>query len=426
MRIARLAGIALSLFASAAAAQDLAIVHAKVWTATSNSAVEDATIVVRDGRIASVTPAGAVPAGAQRIDALGRNVSPGLFASATQLGLVEVSGADDTVDTSVSSGKLGAAFDVAPAINSNSLLIEQARSDGVLWAMSVPSGSPSSPFLGQSALLRLTTGDLVIPGHAAQFVRIGGSSADSVGGSRAAQWTLLRRALDEARQLDSRNGSPAEDRLFSRIDLDALRLVVAGRVSLAIQVHRESDIREALRLARDYPVKIVLVGASEAWRVADELARARIPVILDPGANLPMSYDELGSRLDNAALLDRAGVVIGLAPAANSIDMTYNVGVSSRLAAGLAVANGLPYGAAIRSLTLGPATIWGVAAQTGSIAPGKVADLVIWDGDPLEPGSAPASVIVAGRMVSTVTREQYLTRRYAPARKDDPWPPAYR
>lgn len=421
--IIRLAA-ALGLLAAPASAQDMAIVHAKAWTGTGSAAVDDATIVVRDGRIQSVISGGAAPAGA--IDARGRNVTPGLFAGATQIGLIEVAGADDTADEAVSSGKLGAAFDVAPAVNPNSLLIEQARSDGVLWAMTFPSGSPSSPFLGQSALLHLTQRDLVVPGHAAMFVRIGGASADSAGGSRAAQWTLLRRALDEARQLDARNALSTDDRLFSRIDLDALRPVVAGRVTLAIQTHRESDIREAIRLARDYPVRIVLVGASEAWRVAGDLASARIPVILDPGADLPMSYDELGARLDNAALLDRAGVLLGLSPSANSIDMSYNVGVSSRLAAGLAVANGLPYAAAIRSLTLGPATIWGVAAETGSIAPGKRADLVIWDGDPLEPSSAPAVVIVGGRAVSTLTREQLLTRRYAPARKDDPWPPAYR
>jgi imidazolonepropionase-like amidohydrolase len=195
---------------------------------------------------------------------------------------------------------------------------------------------------------------------------------------------------------------------------------------LAIQTHRQSDIREAIRLAADYKLRVVLIGGNEAWSLAHELARARIPVILDPGANLPMSYDEIGSRLDNAAILDRAGVLLGLAPSAHSIDMNYNVGVSSRMGAGLAVANGLPYASAIRALTLGPASIWGAASETGSIEPGKLADLVIWDGDPLEPSSAPTAVILGGYRIAALTREQLLTRRYSPLNKDREWPPAYR
>ena len=167
----------------------------------------------------------------------------------------------------------------------------------------------------------------------------------------------------------------------------------------------------------------MLVGAVEGWTVADELARDRIPVILDPAADLPISYDALGARLDNAAILDRAGVPLGITATANYIDTNYNVGVSSRTAAGIAVANGLPYASAIRSLTSGPAAIWS-AGEAGSIAPGKDADLLIWDGDPLEPSSAPTVTIVAGRQVSTLIREQQLAKRYSP-RTDKTWPPAY-
>jgi imidazolonepropionase-like amidohydrolase len=258
------------------------------------------------------------------------------------------------------------------------------------------------------------------------FVRIGGSASATAGGSRAAQWTLLRRALGEAAQLGTRRELSADDRLFSRYDLEALRPVAAGQTILAIQTNRESDIRQAIQRARELRLRVVLIGAAEAWRVAGELAAARIPVLVDSGANLPLSYDELGARADNAAILAQAGVAVGIAPSAHSIDMSYNVGVSSRMAAGLAVAAGLPYAAAIRSLTLAPAQIWGVEGTTGSLEAGKVADLVIWDGDPLEPGSAPTHVIVGGRPVSTLTREQQLSRRYAPAKKDDRWPPAYR
>lgn len=409
--------------ASVAQAQSLAIVHAKAWTGASETAVDDATILIRNGKIVSIASGSPAPAGLEVIDAGGKLVTPGLFSGATQIGLMEVSGADDTADEAVSSGKLGAAFDIAPALNSNSLLIEQARSDGILWALSYPSGSANPPFLGQAALVRLQAGNILERAKAAVFVRIGGSAASNAGGSRAAEWTLLRRALDEARLLKAGRLPPADDRLFSRIDLEALQPIISGAAPLTIQTDRSSDISEAIKLKRDYQLKLVLVGAVEAWTVADELARDRIPVILDPAADLPISYDALGARLDNAAILDRARVPLGITATANYIDTNYNVGVSSRTAAGIAVANGLPYASAIRALTLGPASIWG-APEAGSIAPGKDADIIIWDGDPLEPSSAPAVTIVAGRPVSTLTREQQLARRYSP-RTDKTWPPAY-
>lgn len=410
--------------ASASQAQSLAIVHAKAWTGTGNVAVEDATIVVRNGEIVSIASGGPAPAGLEVIDAGGKTVTPGLFSGATQIGLLELSGTDDTTDEAVTTGKLGAAFDIAPALNSNSLLVEQARSDGIIWALSYPSGSAVAPFLGQAALVRLQDGQILERAKAAVFARISGSAASDAGGSRAAEWTLLRRALDEAKMLKAGRLPPADDRLFSRIDVEALQPVISGTTPLAIQTDRASDLREAIRLKRDYQLKLVLVGAVEAWTVADELARDRIPVILDPAADLPINYDALGARLDNAAILDRAGVPLGITATANYIDTNYNVGVSSRTAAGIAVANGLPYASAIRSLTSGPASIWGASAEAGSIAPGKDADLLIWDGDPLEPSSAPAVTIVAGRQVSTLTREQQLAKRYSP-RTDKTWPPAY-
>ena len=426
MRGARLLGSLTALAMSAtASAQSLAIVRAKAWTGASGGPVENATIVVRDGKIASIVSGGTAPADVEVIDAAGSIVTPGLFAGATQIGLVEVSSADDTADQAADSGKLGASFDIAPALNANSLLVEHARGDGFLWALSFPSGSGVAPFLGQAAVLRLKDGDILNRAKVGVFARIGGSAASNAGGSRAAEWTLLRRALDEAKQLKAGRLAPAEDRLFSRIDLEALQPVINGAIPLAIQTDRESDIREAIRLKHDYQLKLVLVSAPEAWTVAGELAAAQIPVILDPAADLPISYDALGARLDNAAILARAGVELGITPTAHVIDQSYNVGGSSRMAAGIGVANGLPYAAAIRSLTLGPASIWGASDRTGSLERGKLADIIVWDGDPLEPSSAPAVTIVGGRKTTEPTREQLLSRRYSPVRTDKAWPPAY-
>ena len=166
---------------------------------------------------------------------------------------------------------------------------------------------------------------------------------------------------------------------------------------------------------RDYPVHVVVLGGAEAWRVAPELARARVPVILDAYAGLPMSYDEIGARRDNATRLVRAGVTIAFTVSGQGIYHTYQAGPVLREGAGIAVANGLPYIEALRALTTNPARIWGIDARYGTLESGRDADLVIWDGDPLEPSSAPVQVFVGGESISLRTRQTELRERYRPA-----------
>ena len=172
----------------------------------------------------------------------------------------------------------------------------------------------------------------------------------------------------------------------------------------------------ALALARDFPVRVILYGGAEAWRVAAPLAAARIPVILDPLEDLPMSYDELGARRDNAARLAKAGVTIAFSVSGQEIYRSYDAGPAIREGAGVAVANGLPYRAALEAITVGPARIWGIEDHAGTLAAGKDADLVIWDGDPLEPTTAPVMVMIAGQDIPLVTRQTLLRDRYAPKR----------
>ncbi len=194
----------------------------------------------------------------------------------------------------------------------------------------------------------------------------------------------------------------------------ALEPVLAGEVPLAITVNRESDVRQAIKLAKEYALKVVIIGGVEAWMAADALAAAKIPVILDPQANLPGSFDELGARLDNAALLHKAGVTVAIVVIAGGIHQSYNAGLSMREGAGIAVANCLPYIEGLRSITSVPARIWGVADRCGTIASGRDADLVIWDGDPLEPSTLPVTVLVAGKVMSLVTHQTELRDRYMP------------
>lgn len=395
---------ALVLTCISARAETIAIVHAKAWTLTAATPVEDATVVVSDGKIASVAAGGAAPAGARVIDAKGRPLTPGLVHPATHLGLLEISGATDTVDTGTKAASLGADFDVQYAINPNSALVQLARADGVTRAVSYPVRSGIPPFAGMGALLRFRdSADVVESGGVGVFVSIGNHRGEE-GGSRAAQWELLRHALDAAKT----PAGPARDP-----EVLALEPVLNGKVPLVISTNRESDIRQAIKLATDYSVHVVIIGGTDAWMVKHVLAAAKIPVIVDPQDNLPANFDQLGARLDNAALLHEAGVTVATA-VLSGIHQSYNAGESLREGAGLAVANGLPYIDALRSITVVPAEIWGIAGRCGTMAPGKDGDLVLWDGDPLEPSSAAVIVWVAGKEVSLVTRQKELRDRYLP------------
>ncbi len=406
---------------SADAPETIAIVHARAYTLTTAEPVVDATIVIRDGRIARVAAHGAVPAGARVVDAGGRTVTPGLFNSATQLGLTQVSSTDDTVDGAVKASPLGAAFDVQYALDGNGEPVRHARAEGVTRAIALPSGSGYAPFLGQGALIRLIPGEAILERpRALMAVSIGGSAAANAGGSRAATWQLLRNALDEARALQRSSGGRGlapRDQLLNHLDAQALLPVLDRRTPLLIQVDRESDIRQAIRLADEEGVRVIVCGGAEAWRVADALAAHRIAVILDPFANLPDNFDQLGARLDNAALLQRAGVLVAFAlvDTFSGVYKTYNAGGVLREAAGLAVANGVPWIDALKAITLNPARIWGGDARFGTLAAGQDADLVIWEGDPLDVSGWPTAVYIAGRPVSLETHQTALLRRYRSA-----------
>jgi imidazolonepropionase-like amidohydrolase len=421
-----LAAIAIGLLLYAPAkAETLAITGARAMIGGA-APVEHTTIIVRDGRIVAAAQGLAPPAGARIIDAEGRLVTPGLMNAGTQLGLLEVSSLPDTSDESVGSGPLGAAFDVQYGVNPNSLLIPQARADGLTRAGAYPGGSGGAPFLGQAVALRLSEGpDVIDRPRALMFAQVGGLAAGRTGGSRAAAWELLRNALAEAKAFRAPIGVGApRDQLLNRLDLEALQPVVTGRTALAILADRESDLREAVRLSDDLHVRVVIFGGAEAWRVADLLAARHIPVVLDPLVDLPATFDQMGARADNAARLGKAGVT--LAFTAPGIHFSLDAGEAVREGAGVAVANGLPWADAIKALTSGAAEIWGLADHYGRIAPGQDADLVIWDGDPLEPASAPVAVFVRGREVSLRTRQTALRDRYAPAKAAEPWAPAYR
>ena len=407
-----------ALLPASAFAQDLTITHAEAWTMTGAGKVSDATLVIHDGRIVSVTASGAVPQDATVIDAGGRMVTPGLMNAATQLGLVETGSADETNDKSSSNTTLGASFDIQYALNSNSVLLPVVRADGVTRAVSYPGAAGTAPFMGQAAVIELVeSGDILDRAQAAMYVQIGSATLSAAGGSRSAQWQLLRNALTEA----GRYKPGAPDQPITRLDAEALQQVLKGQL-LVILTQRESDIRQTIALARDFKLRVAIMGGDEAWRCADALAAAKIPVILDPMDNLPVSFDQIGARLDNAALLGKAGVTLAFYASGNTIYLSYDAGEAMREVAGIAVANGLPYETALAAMTRNPAAIFSIADHYGTLAKDQDADLVIWDGDPLEPGNYPWKVFVRGYEASLETRQTLLRDRYA---KPAALPPVY-
>jgi imidazolonepropionase-like amidohydrolase len=236
---------------------------------------------------------------------------------------------------------------------------------------------------------------------------------------------LLRDALDAAAHTGKPGTSVAAG--FTGVtpeNLAALKPVLDGKIPLVIAASRESDLRQAIALVDDYKIHVVLLGAEEGWRVAPLLASHHIAVVVNPYTDSPTSFDQIGARLDNAAILDKAGVQVSFEGA--FVSVTFNAGMATREGAGLAVANGMPWNHALRAITSGAAETWGIADQYGTLQPGKDADLVIWDGDPLEPITNPVLVMVQGREVSLDNRQRMLERRYAPDQVNSNIPAGYR
>lgn len=411
-RLPVFAALALALAAAAppAAAQTFAITNAHLVTPGPVGEVENGTVIVRDGRIAAAGAGVTVPVGMRTIDAGGATVTPGLIAVNTALGLLEVSSVDGSVDNKTHNSGISASFDVQYGLNPASTLIPIARLGGITHAVVMPDYDDSDqeralPFAGKAALISLGEGAAILhrPG-VGMMLELGEDGAARIGGSRAAEFVQLRQIFDLARQAP-RDEYPFE---LSQADVAALRPVLAGTMPLIVVVHRAADIQQVLRLARDYKLKIILSGAEEAWRVASEIAAVKVPVLINPTSNIPSNFDMLGASLQNASILKAAGVEIAIGgnDGGHRVrEMRYN--------AGLAVSRGLPYASGIEALTLAPARIFGVADQMGSIAPGKAADIVIWDGDPLEPLTQPTAIFIAGKEQPLISRATELGKRYA-------------
>ncbi len=368
-----------------------------------------ADMLIRDGVIADIgqnlTTTGSI------IDGRGKTLSAGIFNGNTHLGVVEVGAIKDTVDYRSDNVEYTASLSVAEAINPYSVLIPYNRSLGLTRALVVPEND-NHIFAGSAALIQLRDDQMILNSSVGMVVNLGQHGKDVAGGSRATGLAMLRTALDEAKEFAAYKSQIMKgeyrDLSLSYHDLAALQPVLSGDLPLIVKADRAADILRVVELAQHYKLSLVLMSAREAWRVASELANAKVAVIMDPINNLPMGYDSLGARLDAAAILNQAGVELVFTGMGD--DASHNAALVRQSAAN-AVAHGLPVNAAIKAITSTPAKLF-KAEKFGGIQIGQPADLVIWDGHPLEAMSIPEHVYVGGKAMSLVSRASRLADRY--------------
>ena len=457
LRTVLLFGLA-AFFSAPAFAQTVAITGGTVALGDGSEPIQAGTVVIRNGRIVAAGSGVAVPAGAQLVDASGKWVTPGIVAGFSRVGLLEVDAVEATNDVQANNSPFSAAIDVAPAINPRASAISISRASGVTRAVVAPA-TGRSIFAGQGAVIDLGA-DMqpITRARAFQFVEFGETGANEAGGSRAATFVLFRNALREARDLSRYSGissggggggggggrtpqasdqrdfqleevptpnnqmlggsvNRGDDVLLTRFDAAALVPVLAGRQLLLVHVERGSDILQVLGLKREFPnLRMVLVGATEGWTVAEQIAASGVPVIANALVDLPASFEQLAATQSNFGRMRTAGINVAMGTI--NEDETRQIRVSRQNAGNLVAlgkvpgAAGLSWGEALAAITSRPAEVLGLGGEIGSLRAGRRADVVIWDGDPLDTTSIPELVMIDGVQQPLDNRQTRLRDRY--------------
>jgi hypothetical protein len=399
----------LALCAMSAQAQTIMIRGATVHTMGEDGTLKNTDVFISAGKIQKIGKDLPVPQDDVFVfNAEGKPLTPGFFAGISSIGIAEVSAVKESVDAELALKEMHPEFDVVPAYNPNSSLVPVTRIEGFSFTL-LGADAKGTIFGGQGRMVALDGGYESFFGSPVLFINVGRDASSLSGDSRAGQWMLLNQAMNEA----DKPPVSTESALLTRAGRGTLSLYANGG-KVVFNVDRASDILEVLRFANNYGLDAVISGGREAWMVAKQLAAAKVPVLLDPLANLPWNFDALGSRQDNAAILEAAGVTVAISGAGS-----HNAR-KQRQMAGNAVAYGLPHEAAIAALTSNPARIFAVEDQQGSIQRNKAANVVLWSGDPLEVTSAAEIVVINGKLIPMVSRQTKLRDRYLGENPDMP------
>ena len=353
------------------------------------------------------------------IDATGKILTPGIISTDSEIGIVEIGALSVTRDDSSDIYEIG--FSIYDAFNPNSVLIPWNRSNGITSTITLPQNT-NSPIGGLGSFFVLDS-NLEITGIKDNVMigRVGGSGGES----RAETFSIMEDLLEFASSIDSKDmesyrnlsdlivDSPiAETMELHPRDLKALHRLMNDDLPLIMRANRASDILKLIEIKEKYDLNLIIMGAQEAGLVANKIAESDIPLIINPINNIPGSFDELAANIELASNLETLGITLMFnAPRSHNYHLI-------RQGAGVAVANGMSYEGALKAITLSPVEIFKLGKR-GQIAQGNIADLIIWDADPLEPSSMPEKVFINGKDIDLTTRMSRLTDRYT-KEKDKP------
>ena len=417
---------AVSLAADPAATGEvIAIKDGKILTVTKG-VIEKGTLLIRGDKIEAVGANIPIPQGARIIDARGMTVYPGWIDSNTGLGLVEVSLEPATVDRIEPSDEITPQMRVADALHAESELIPVTRLNGVTAAIVSP--GETNTMSGLSSLILLdgkTVDEMILVPDIALNINFGPQARrrDKFPETRMGMIAQMRQAFLDARDYGQRKaraeaGLPAAGaaekeeegrgpRPFKHdLKLEALLPVLEGKRPVILAASEPSEIKTIMSLAREFNLRVILSQVTHAQDILDEIAAWKVPVLVGPIYDMPKEEQRYDSVFRLPAELSRRGVRIAF-----QSGETHNVR-NLPYQAGYAVAYGLPYDEAIKALTLYPAEIWGVADKLGSLEPGKLANIAVATGDPLEPRSDVKYVFIKGREIPMESRQKRLYEQY--------------
>jgi len=395
-------------------AETIAITNGKVVSMGKNGTQEGATVLMRGGKIAEVGHNVAIPDNARIIDAKNKWVTPGLFNVSTTLAAREVGSDASARNVGVRKVGFNAAFDISYGLNPTSTTLAVAAIEGITRAGVKPVSSESI-FAGHGALIQLNKNQpLVFQHQAFMQATLGGKATRLGGGARGGALTLFYHALKDALSYRDASDKNLWRGTISRLDAEALLPVATGKMRLMIDVNKASDIEDVLDLVAryksetGYKLNIALSGAAEGWLLADKISALKIPVVTEPWVNMPKGIDLIAATRHNASRLIAAGVEVSFIFSGSDAYHPRRLSQS----AGNAVAHGTSWQDAFAAITINPAKLMGQDEKIGSLESGKVADVVIWDGDPLELLTTAEQVFIAGEAISMETRQTKLRDRY--------------
>jgi imidazolonepropionase-like amidohydrolase len=403
------------------AANVFVIRNARIVTVTG-AVIERGAVLIRDGKIAEVGARVAAPSNAKVIDATGLSVYPGLIDCGTSLGLTEIGSIQETRDTT-ELGDFNPHMRAIVAVQPHSELIPVSRANGITTAITRPSGRMVS---GQAALINLdgwTWQEMTVKAPAAMAMEypraprgrgaafIQAAAAANVAQLRERQLTALRQKLEDAQAYAKAKEARAIDKSLPArpVDhvLEALIPVVKGELPVLMVANNEREIKGAVEIADKFKLKLIISGAEDAWKVAPQLKEKNIPVIIGPVTDLPNNEDaDYDVNFSHAGKLSKAGVRFAFQTddAAYVRSLPYEAGTSA--------AFGLPKDEALKAVTIYPAQIFGVDKLLGSIEVGKMANLIVTDGDPLEFKTSVKHMFINGKPVDLSSRHTKLYDKF--------------